>query len=809
MGKRLYPPQIEGTIPAFTLEDEGGAVLTVPFLMNKAVSKSEIAGFELKLKTVQSNIFLITQQSTDMELEEGRAQVRFNIPVDKLNISQYYKIQIAYVDKEGVVGYYSTVGVVKYTSKPELHIENLDYGKINSHIYNYIGVYSQLNGDSTEKVYSSIFNLYDSNGRIVESSGDILHNTSEDLNTYEAKEEFKLNKDLKANLTYYLQYTVHTMNGLTYSTGKYKIMQKETISSNLKAEINTELNYDDGYIDISIKDDTNELYSGTYSVSRASSKEPDTWEELYTFALYDETANKFLFRDYLIEQGVTYKYCIQQYNNKGIYSNRIISKEIYSDFEDMFLFDGKRQLKIKYNPKISSFKKNILESKTDTLGSQFSYISRNGYVDYKEFPISGLISYLMDENNLFNDIYSEDITTLNLVGSNIANEREFKLEVLDWLTNGQPKVLRSPAEGNYIVRLLNTSLAPIDTVGRMLHSFNSTAYEIAEYNYDELKNLGFIQYEISNGKEMRTLTLALSDKDEEGNISYLTGTLNQYDAYYISFNDVAPGSIIYLDDEEIVIGNSGKYKLYPTTPIKKVAIPNDAQYVGRFTYNYYAEVNSSFENVNNVDFVDIPDREFIGEHKDIRNIIEDVKSSIYKIYNFKFTKREEISAYVNNATYYADSAMTILLEPKACYLYKIVNVSSPYYLDGKDSSVILSEDHSYSFYIDGVNYDLTDKEQINIQGIENFEMLNLGSGVILNASYQLRVIEYSIEETNSEIAEFKRRYENNLNKLEEMREAVQAGTMSPAEYASRESAQIALIEKSYQNYISALTKALE
>jgi hypothetical protein len=43
-----------------------------------------------------------------------------------------------------------------------------------------------------------------------------------------------------------------------------------------------------------------------------------------------------------------------------LYSNRILSNTVYADFEDAFLFDGKRQLKIKYNPKVSSFKKDLL-----------------------------------------------------------------------------------------------------------------------------------------------------------------------------------------------------------------------------------------------------------------------------------------------------------------------------------------------------------------------------------------------------------------------------------------------------------------
>jgi hypothetical protein len=51
----------------------------------------------------------------------------------------------------------------------------------------------------------------------------------------------------------------------------------------------------------------------------------------------------------------------------------------------MYLFDGDRQLSVKFNPKVTSFKTNILETKTNTIGSKYPFIFRNGIVNYKEF----------------------------------------------------------------------------------------------------------------------------------------------------------------------------------------------------------------------------------------------------------------------------------------------------------------------------------------------------------------------------------------------------------------------------------------
>jgi hypothetical protein len=47
----------------------------------------------------------------------------------------------------------------------------------------------------------------------------------------------------------------------------------------------------------------------------------------------------------------------------------------------------------------------MLESKVNTLGSKYPFIFKNGYVDYKEFPISGLLSLVSDENGKFNIKY--------------------------------------------------------------------------------------------------------------------------------------------------------------------------------------------------------------------------------------------------------------------------------------------------------------------------------------------------------------------------------------------------------------------
>ena len=86
----------------------------------------------------------------------------------------------------------------------------------------------------------------------------------------------------------------------------------------------------------------------------------------------------------------------------------------------------------------------------------------------------------------------------DLTSENIMSERYFKLLVLDWLTDGKPKLFRSPTEGNYIVRLLNVSLTPKIELGRMIHEFTCTAYEVADFNYQSLLDLGILTVNEAN-----------------------------------------------------------------------------------------------------------------------------------------------------------------------------------------------------------------------------------------------------------------------------------------------------------------------
>ena len=441
MLKKLYPPNIEGTIPAFY-----GTTLVVPFSMNKAVAKKDVHGMIIKIKTVQSGAYILTKEVDETDISfDPYCQAVFNISDEiagnKLKIGQYYKIQIAYVNKGDeetdigkMIGYYSTVAVVKYTTQPNVSIDKLESGQINMHQYQYVGKYYQ-SGDKSERAYSYHFNLYDNNMNLIQTSGEQIHNSFNDTELYESHDTYNIEQDLKINQSYYLEYVVTTVNNLKVPSVKYRIMQKKSINPEIKADLVPTLNFENGYVNVNLIGHTNDegveyAATGAFKILRASEEDGyATWNEVLKFALYGQQPSRWIWKDFTVKQGVTYKYALQQYNDDGLTSNRLESESIYVDFEHAFLYDGKRQLKIKYNPKVTSFKNDILESKLDTIGGQYPFIFRNGNVKYKEFPISGLISCQLNDEFLFvneKDFGRYDFS-INLTGENIASEREFKL----------------------------------------------------------------------------------------------------------------------------------------------------------------------------------------------------------------------------------------------------------------------------------------------------------------------------------------------------------------------------------------------
>ncbi len=592
---KLYPPYLEGTLPAFSLTTQGNGVLSIPFVINKAVNYTEIFSAKIKIKTVQNDVLLGSVAVDecggffDYFDDDGNGRVIFYVSNWKLQenlfsfkIGQYYKIQLAFIDQQGIEGYYSTVGVVKCTSVPSVSIIGFDQNEINKNAPEFYGKFVQdveNGGDITEKVYSSIFEVFDGNGALAYTSEELLHNIQNDANAYTAIETYIFNREIPDEEVYTIKYTVTTTNGLIVSSPMYYITELKTYDTTVQGDLIAELNYDEGYIDLKIKDNTGvEFSNGTYLLSREDSLNPGYWQELTKFSINNEMVDSMLlFRDFFIEQGKYYTYSLQQYNENGLYTNRKKSNLIYADFEDIFIYDGKKQLKLRFNPQVNSFKTQLAETRTETIGSKYPFFFRNARIGYKTFPVSGLLSMLSDDNELFfnydeimrevylNHRHSKGKTEedpykfTDLLSKNVTSERLFKIGVLDWLNDGKVKLFKSPQEGNYLVRLMDVSLSPENRLGRMLHNVSMTAYECDEINRANCIKYGLLK-EVAREDVQASIvsekTKSLTDIEFINGVSNNLFESDQVGAYttILRLFDLMPGTKV-----ELVFNKDGKF----------------------------------------------------------------------------------------------------------------------------------------------------------------------------------------------------------------------------------------------------------
>ena len=498
-----YAPYIEGVIPAFT-----AYLLRVPHQLNPGVSKNTICDIVAKISTLNNEVLGYFIRVVDPDIfEESELGIQFSGCYNKSNPTtnhyyclseswnsnddnhffyqskevmspgQYYKIQLAYSDINFSNYERSNDNSIDLLSK----VRALTYSSVGIGKYLGIGVTDNYDFDKENKAYDNrLFQISRTRGTTKLNSGvgrffvqptkfgkDLLEESNEALYscTIGGKEYLlnsgemvfqKLNTNTNLGLGMPICKTVNGYVEEIYAQYKeYKYIDVETLTLSLNQNISSDK------CNIFSKDTIN-----WYPVSNPERiMESDTEYYIGKYNPSDTTIN---YKPYQI----TY------------------------DTISLIGADGK-ELFINFNPKISSFKTVVQEQKTETIGGKYPIFFRNGNLSYKEFPINCLISYHMDVEQKFmkqDELGLNNTTNLpttNLTNYNITAERRFRQAVLDWLNDGQAKIFKSSTEGVYLIRLMNVSLTPEDKLGRMIYSFQATAYELDSISYDNLIKYGF------------------------------------------------------------------------------------------------------------------------------------------------------------------------------------------------------------------------------------------------------------------------------------------------------------------------------
>lgn len=520
----------------------------------------QFTNFEFDSNTNRYYIILSGNDIKREELnEEGKETTGFTV-------NALYKVQLRFSEKvsNGTPTYnfyttnieffseWSTVCLIKPINAPIFYINEFglqgdEKGSINnifSNLADFVGIYDPSNSSETLKYWrlrllnnafskenlSNIddYTLSDSGIIAVSANNYTLDSTSLVLDcslSYEFQQSGQsTDSNADSGPNYKLYFEITTKNG--YSVGKLYsltyIPQRlyDLQSEDLKAFVNEE----QGYVKIQYKGAEKD-YLGNLVLRRSDSNGSFyNWTDLKNFKVNGN--GSFIYYDFTVQSGVFYRYLVQKRDSRGRRGTPVYCQSyddqmgIFVEWNHPFLLEstgnndlfqqdgdlnGTKQLKLKYDFQISSYKTNIAESKIDTLGSQYPYIRRNGDMYYRSFPITGTITGYMDEASLltnssemFNGYYNYYTTLKQGINEYVNHsydyiyERKFREKVEKFLYNKKPKLYKSVQQGNIFIKLMQVSLTPKNELGRLIYTFSATAYEIDKANLKTLDKYGLI-----------------------------------------------------------------------------------------------------------------------------------------------------------------------------------------------------------------------------------------------------------------------------------------------------------------------------
>ena len=542
----LYPPIVQDTLPAFIRTKSCRIYFSLSTYNSLEEIKNvqiSLVNLQTNISAFKTDVYpsgiKITNIVPDFETyDDYNYYVQIN-PADlvenSFELGQFYKIQLRFTsinakdppsngpalatwlyENTPYFSEWSKVCLIKGIEQPIISIRGFDNSNNNqetiltSTMVDVIGELTYENIAENEYLKSYNIKIYQNNNieNILVDSGEIY------TNSYNPNEiNYTIDYNLLDGVDYVMELT-YTTNNLYTETIKYYFTIIQYGIDKLNANIVATVDEQNGRIKIDINATDTEKFIGNLTIRRASSKTNfRQWQDVKTVTYITGTELNYSWYDTTIESGIWYKYCAQKRNSRGDRGVIIQTDEpVMCILEDIFLTKKDCQLKIKFNPTLSDFKYNVTESQQLTIGSKFPYIKRNNANYFRTFSIGGLISSFIDTSNWYDPHfyngefhYNEDEIQSFTSKTNIYNnskqlydnynndnqiteyndyiyERQFRNKVYEFLYEHDVKLFRSTTQGNILIKLMNISFQPIDTLGRRLYSFTATAIQIDDAN---------------------------------------------------------------------------------------------------------------------------------------------------------------------------------------------------------------------------------------------------------------------------------------------------------------------------------------
>lgn len=571
MNNGLYPPILDTYMPGFT--DAAGC--NINFTISPYSSET-FKSVHLIITSQFSNQTVLDTDTYPLEIiqfsignpdSNGVYSIRLtakDLKDKKFQPDVYYKVQLRLSSVESIEDFnasfitenvnnfseWSKPCLIRYIGQPKLYMEEFDDENSASKPKSFFSILNHFRGkldcspSKTEYLYSYRLKIFtnDEKNQSIADSG--LQYTDE---FGDKSIDYSFNLRLEEYLPYKLIVEYNTNSGYQGSKEYYFYFNNTGLDA---IEGNIFLKPDRARGSIRVTISSLKGVASNIMIRRTSNKSLYTiWEDVHLFSKMSDGEWFYEWEDLTIEAGVVYLYGVQLYEKtqnpeKEIRGEILTANEktTLALFEHTFLYDGQRQLRLKYDLNISSLKYIVLDSKAETLGSQYPFIRRNAKVNYRTFPISGIISYKMDDYSEdypleivsptdlivsqdatplffdmrdYNGITQEgnlEITqiknVLGLVSNNydmdleVFLEKKFREEVIKFLQDGKIKLFKSETEGNMLIRLMDVSFTPKKELGQRIYSFSATAYEIdtptiENYKKYDLTNIGEYNWDLS------------------------------------------------------------------------------------------------------------------------------------------------------------------------------------------------------------------------------------------------------------------------------------------------------------------------
>lgn len=502
----LFAPILRTSQPAFAASQDA---LTVYYTLPQAASLTDITNIEVKVNTQDTNSNVVNNTTGILSLSMTKDS--FSISKGELKSGHWaagklYKIQARLVNSSGQKSEWSNVMITKAITPPRVTILNgettdsdtNEISAIHSETETMPTFYGEVEFAVGESEYLDTyrFDLYH-DGELVESSGEIQYNGST-----EARPQYRFREQLPKYDTYSVILSIVSNNDYAAESKSYDF---EVISSTVGELTNLSIDIDSTSVAcienaiIQVRLTSTEELNGNYVIVRS---DEDTnyqiWDDVaYLTYVGKQLTDELVFTDYYIECGKRYKYAVQRKQTNNARSELLLPQDQSPhsvNFEYSYLCGKGTQIKLNFNNSLSSFKHTQLVGKLDTIGSVYPTIAYNGHAYYAEFPLSALVSAYMDEENLFMEKDFEILST-NPTAEAVQIEREFRHKVETFLNDKEYKLFKTPTEAdkNIIIALTGATLSPQQSLNRMIYSFSTTAYEVAENTLSNLKDLGILQ----------------------------------------------------------------------------------------------------------------------------------------------------------------------------------------------------------------------------------------------------------------------------------------------------------------------------